>query len=68
MRNKIGFWFWVLLVPFSVFLGYANYVTDHMTLFWINVVTVVCATLNAFNSRKNIISEEEFQRWLDGKE
>ena len=66
--SKLGFYFWALMVPIAIVLGCINYDLDRMWLFWINVVTVICSAFNAYNSRRNILSQEEFQRWLDGKQ
>lgn len=66
MGKKIWLWFWVAMVIFASFLGYTNYVTNHMILFWINVMTVVCAAVNVHFSYQAIKSEEAFLRWLDG--
>lgn len=67
---RIWFWVWVAMIPFATFMGYTNYVTNHTTLFWINVVTVVCASINAYMSHRTIQQHKQFRakvnRFLNG--
>ena len=69
MWNKISFWFWAgFMIPLNVFLAALNFSNDKTFMLSINIFTIVLCTFNAYQTRKNSISEEEFQRWLDGKQ
>ena len=46
------FWFWIGMILLSIALGWANFIAGSMFLVGLNVLTVVLASYNLYNTHK----------------
>jgi len=52
--NKFMFWFWIGMILLSIALGWVNFIIGSMFMFGLNVLTVVLASYNLYNTYKGL--------------